>query len=233
TVVRRKAATSTAGTLMLNAGFSRPPAEAPAPNFQPHVSGVLKGNDRPNRARIVIELPEKPSVAEAPGDATALTNQTPAAVVAPVPNNGEWRGTPVFWAKPQVASVPSPEQVGTASRSRRVIQAVAILVIITCLCLLVAATYRYFADRGLSVPGSGTGSQMLFHEGVIGGASNVNIRSDPNGEALTWLPSGTKVRVLETRAGWLRVKILEWPGAAPTDAPDSGWVDRRFVRFDL
>ncbi|HYL98857.1 MAG TPA: SH3 domain-containing protein, partial [Blastocatellia bacterium] len=238
TQVRRRVANPEAQTPILNAGWSRPPDDVSAPNFQPHVSGVLQSNDRLNRARIVIELPEKPHPEPAQNTA-AEPPQNPIAPRTTVTKNGRWQGTPVFWANSHAA----PSEVagsGSAvavrsSPTRRIIQILAVMVLIVCLCALVAAVYRYFADKGLNVSDNAHGSEILIRDGVIGGAQNVNIRADPNGNGnvLAWLPIGTKVRVIDTRGGWLKVKVVEWAGAAPADAPDSGWVDRRFVRFDL
>jgi hypothetical protein len=46
------------------------------------------------------------------------------------------------------------------------------------------------------------------------------------------LPEKTRVRVIEERNGWMRVKILEWVGSAPENPPEIGWVDGRFVKLD-
>jgi hypothetical protein len=46
------------------------------------------------------------------------------------------------------------------------------------------------------------------------------------------LPAGTRVRALEDRGGWIRIRVLEWAGGPPDNATDTGWVDGRFVRFD-
>jgi serine/threonine protein kinase len=92
---------------------------------------------------------------------------------------------------------------------------------------LAASTYYHFA-------GGKTGLPFLSQskDGRISGAQNVNLRSDPFGAVLVALPSGTKVRVVEERGGWTRIKVLEWSGTPPDNAPDSGWVDGRFVRSD-
>jgi serine/threonine protein kinase len=91
---------------------------------------------------------------------------------------------------------------------------------------LAASAYYYFAGK----PGLPFLSQSK--DGRISGAQNVNLRSDPFGAVLVALPSGTKVRVVEERGGWSRIKVLEWSGTPPDNAPDSGWVDGRFVRSD-
>jgi len=60
----------------------------------------------------------------------------------------------------------------------------------------------------------------------------VNLRSDPFGAVLVALPAGTRIRVIEERAGWLRVRVLDWAGSVPDNPPDSGWVDGRFVKIE-
>jgi serine/threonine protein kinase len=92
---------------------------------------------------------------------------------------------------------------------------------------LAASTYYHFAGQKAGLP-----FFSQSKDGRITGAQNVNLRSDPFGSVLVALPTGTRVRVLEERSGWMRVKILDWPGTAPDSPPDSGWVDGRFVKLD-
>ena len=92
---------------------------------------------------------------------------------------------------------------------------------------LAASTYYHFADqKGLPFLGS------QARDGRIANADNVNLRTEPSGSVLATLPAGTRVRIVEQRAGWLKIKVLEWAGGPPDNAPDSGWVDGRFVRSD-
>ena len=93
---------------------------------------------------------------------------------------------------------------------------------------LAASTYFHFADQRTGLPFFGSSAK----EGRIAGALNVNLRSEPFGSVLVALPEKTRVRVVEERSGWLRIKILEWAGSAPDNAPDIGWVDGRFVKMD-
>jgi serine/threonine protein kinase len=94
---------------------------------------------------------------------------------------------------------------------------------------LAASTYYHFADPNARLPFFAPSK-----DGRIAGAPNVNLRSNPNlsGTPLVALPEGTKVRVVGEQAGWLKVKVLEWPVSAPDNAPDYGWVDGRFVKLD-
>jgi len=93
---------------------------------------------------------------------------------------------------------------------------------------LAASTYYHFAEQKTGLPFFGSQQK----DGRIAGATNVNLRSDPFGSVLAPVPAGTRLRVLEERAGWLKVRILEWSGSPPDNAPDTGWVDGRFVKID-
>ena len=93
---------------------------------------------------------------------------------------------------------------------------------------LAASTYYHFAEQKTGLPFFGSQQR----DGRIAGATNVNLRSDPFGSVLAPVPAGTRLRVLEERAGWLKVRILEWSGSPPDNAPDTGWVDGRFVKID-
>lgn len=94
---------------------------------------------------------------------------------------------------------------------------------------LAASTYYHFAGQRGGLPFFSPSK-----DGRISGAQNVNLRSNPNlsGAPLVTLPEGTRIRVVAEQAGWMRVKVLEWPVSAPDGAPDIGWVDGRFVRLD-
>jgi serine/threonine protein kinase len=93
---------------------------------------------------------------------------------------------------------------------------------------LAASTYFHFADQRTGLPFFGSPAK----EGRIANAPNVNLRSDPAGSVLVALPEGTKVRVIEERGVWVRIRVLEWAGTAPDNAPDTGWVGVRYVKMD-
>jgi serine/threonine protein kinase len=92
---------------------------------------------------------------------------------------------------------------------------------------LAVSTYYHFAD-----PKSGFTFFGATKDGRIANAPNVNLRSEPFGSVLIALPEKTRIRVTEERNGWLRVRILEWAGGTPENAPEMGWVDGRFVKLD-
>ena len=101
-----------------------------------------------------------------------------------------------------------------------------IVFLVAALIGLAASTYYYFAEHKGRLVESFQGK-----EGSIGGdnVTNVNLRSEPGGSILAIMPAGTRVRVLEDRGKWLRVRVLNWAGAPPANAPDGGWVDGQFV----
>ncbi|HEY6330811.1 MAG TPA: serine/threonine protein kinase [Blastocatellia bacterium] len=109
-----------------------------------------------------------------------------------------------------------------------------ILFLVLFLASMVAKVYMYFADPSRPPITRAFGLGSAYEEGVIYGKSNVNIRSEPTvtSGSLAWLPEGSRVRLMDTHGGWVKVKVLRWSGQPPVDAPDGGWVDRRWVKVD-
>jgi hypothetical protein len=100
-----------------------------------------------------------------------------------------------------------------------------IVFLVAALIGLAASTYYYFAEHT-----GGLIERFQGNEGSIGGnATRVNLRSEPGGSILAEMPAGTRVRVLEDRGKWLRIRVLNWAGTPPANAPDGGWVDGQFV----
>jgi len=93
---------------------------------------------------------------------------------------------------------------------------------------LAASTYYHFADKRSGLPFFGSPAK----DGRIVNATNVNLRSDPGGSPLAALPEGSRVRIIEERGAWVRIRVLEWAGTAPENAPDNGWVGVRYVKVD-
>lgn len=96
---------------------------------------------------------------------------------------------------------------------------------------LASSIYYHFAEKQRpGVPDNSGG--ITGKEAVISGAPNVNLRSEPFGAVLAVLSGNSRVRVLEERGNWVRVRILSWAGGTPANAPDSGWVNKQFVNTD-
>jgi len=231
---------------------------AARPNFHRLTTGSLD-IARPQKAKIVVQLPSRAD-REVPlqqqtereparPDSDAGSFATPAldsratAEVRPNGVNPAERDRAVAVAVPAERS---PANLGAkriniqtlrsepgffdsirAAVSSEWLRRVFIIFLAAALVGLAASTYYHFAGQKPGLP-----FLSQSKDGRISGAQNVNLRSDPFGAVLVALPSGTKVRVLEERGGWARIKVLEWSGTPPDNAPDSGWVDGRFVRSD-
>ena len=140
--------------------------------------------------------------------------------------------SPAVGARKPKVTVFRPER-GAFSKMRAVITSewlrrVFIIFLAAALIGLAASTYYHFADQRPLWPFSGSSAK----DGRIANAPKVNLRSEPFGSVLVELPEKTRVRVIEERNGWLRIKILEWAGPPPDSAPEIGWVDGRFVKVD-
>jgi len=226
------------------------------PVFHPHVAAIEAGDRaRPQKARIVIPLPERAEralgpVSVNPGQAPesgvaqnapahilerrpGLVTRNPPAAPAMLTSTRSPAQARVEATKPMV----SPVRPGFIERVRRDprwsawVRRMFVICMVLTLTGIIAAVYVYFAnpDGHGSVVGLIHGSNK---DGSIAGAPKINIRSDPDGEAMAELPAGTRIRVLEERNNWARVKILHWEGGPPDDAPDTGWVHRRFIKLD-
>lgn len=205
---------------------ARPPereaadAAMPAPAFES--AGAFAG---PKKARIVIELPERQAEGASNGAHSLDRQPGPLAPTSSAKTGAESRVQ-----KAQRATVAFARNISWRDLLRRFV----IIFAIAAFAGVVASVYYNFADpqnqrtlrRLLPVFGGSLG------EGSVSGAANVNLRSEPNGNVLAWLPAGSRVRVEESRGGWLKVRVLEWNGSRPDDAPESGWIDRRYVQLD-
>lgn len=225
---------------------------APQPNFQAPPSVPSEGL-RAQKARIVVELPErKPqqhsensaakieasaAVASRPPDQSGarLKAKDPLAEAqsaAAQPNNIIERNAAQLKTK-RVAAVEDVERsfldnVRGAIGSEW-LRRIFIIFLIAALAGLVASTYYHFAGQKRGLP-------PLFNlskEAVVS-TRNLSLRSEPTAQSdvLAWLPAGTRVRVLNSRDGWARVKVVRWEGSPPADAPDGGWVSERYIQYD-
>jgi len=232
---------------------------AARPNFQT-LANVPREIGRPQKARIVVDLPshadggaleaqrseggeaQRSRAAEERVNVTTQVFGSSSAAngsrVQTLDRNGnaavttEERSAAALSGRKPSVRVYRAER-GVLDRMRAVVNSewlrrVFIIFLAAALIGLAASTYFHFADQRTGLPFFGSSAK----EGRIAGALNVNLRSEPFGSVLVALPEKTRVRVVEERSGWLRIKILEWAGSAPDNAPDIGWVDGRFVKMD-
>lgn len=240
---------------------------AARPNFQT-LANPSQELSRPQKARIVVELPGHAETKPAPGDQTRRPRD-PRDLAAQQPNAGaaERLGTQTFgspnFVEPALNAVrlqsPGPEQQAVVSPEENALnlrtktlkvqslraersfldniraaisseglRRIFIIFLVAALIGLVASTYYRFRDQ------RGIPFFSQTKDGRIAGAPRVNLRSAPSlsSTPLVELPEGTRIRVLEERVNWLRVRVLEWPVSAPDNAPDNGWVDGRLVKLD-
>ena len=228
---------------------------ASLPNFQT-LANAPREVIRTQKARIVVELPshadrQTAEIHHAPPGNTASVEQPEVAgrVHGSVGAEGGARVLPVDRNKDvmiatnegQAASMeagPTNMRVIRAERglwdrtraavSSEWLRRVFIIFLAAALIGLAASTYYHFADKRTVLPFLGSASK----DGRIANAPKVNMRSDPSGSVLVELAEGTRVRVIEERGAWVRVRVLEWPGGAPDNQPDSGWVGGRYVKLD-
>ena len=232
---------------------------AARPNFQT-LANVPRETGRPQKARIVVELPshadgsameeqrgegaegqrgrgadERASVATqvfgSPSAANGSRVQTRDRNGNVVVATEERDAAPLSGRKASVRVYRAER--GAFDRMRAVISSewlrrVFIIFLAAALIGLAASTYFHFADQRTGLPFFGSPAK----DGRIANAPNVNLRSDPAGSVLVALPEGTKVRIVEERGVWVRIRVLEWAGPAPDGAPDNGWVGVKYVKLD-
>lgn len=205
---------------------------AAQPNFQT-LAVPQTHNDRAQKARIVVEFPQP---TEPPVSARTLDYSPAHAQGAGGATRLQVAATPALVdAKPRTISTKKTERARSTVRRRGTLKALVtsewlrrafIVFLAAALIGLVASVYYYYAERPAPV------QRFKVREGSIANADNVNLRTEPGGAVLVTLPAGTRVRAFEDRSGWIRIKVLEWVGAQPDNAADTGWVGERYIRFD-
>ncbi len=216
---------------------------AARPEFQP-LAPLHHNNSRPHEARIVVDLPSLPSneADRAPGKQSAVLRRDAGAALPGAGGSGALTA-PTRVAEPETPSrraalQPAINENGLSVFDRlhvairsEWLRGAFILFLIAALIGLAASTYYYFAGENVPIVGRVLGEG---EDGLVAGATNVNLRSDPNRQAdvLAVLPEGTRVRAYESRDGWRKVKVIEWVGSPPDNAHETGWVDGRFIRLD-
>jgi hypothetical protein len=225
---------------------------ATRPNFQT-LANVPREIIRPRKARIVVELPghadrrgseeaeeQKSEGAEERSSATQVFGSASAVNGSRVQTLDPKGSVSIATEDKNAAAVRAGKtnvrvlraERGLLDRMRAVVSSewlrrVFIIFLAAALIGLAASTYYHFAERRTDLPFFGSPK-----DGRIGNAPKVNLRSDPAGSVLVELPEGTRVRVVEERGVWVKIKVLEWAGAAPDNAPDSGWVGVRYLKLD-
>jgi serine/threonine protein kinase len=243
TVVRRRLS----GTSTIERAASQP-------SFQAITTGSREAS-RAQKARIVVNLPspQKPATAapEHGGNGAMSADALASADAA--------RRSPYATVRDHAAQAGVIEQAEIkpqgkdALRTRRMNERVAVersffdtlravvrsdwlrrltyIVIFTALIGLTLSIYDYYAQKPL--PGVlDTVSSIIGKEAVIGGALNVNLRSEPGGAVLETLPINSRVRVLKEQGNWVKVQVLRWANGPPPNPPDSGWVNKQYVNTD-
>ena len=207
---------------------------ATQPEFQP-LAPLHHNNSRSQKARIVVDLPsheadqvpEKQSAVLTRAAGPKLSGSISALSAEVVGEPEILNRTPPLQAGIEAPSVFDRLHVAIRWEWMR---GAFILFLIAALIGLAASTYYYFAGETVPI----VGRALEGEDGLVVGATNVNLRSDPNRQAgvLAVLPEGTRVRAFESRDGWRRVKVIEWVGVPPDNAHETGWVDSRFIRLD-
>lgn len=233
---------------------------AASPNFQT-LANARREIARPQKARIVVELPRHEGtrgtdVERSGGDAeeqsrrgteerAGVATQALGSAGAANASRAETYDrsgsvTVAIGAKDAAVASVRNENIrvlradrGALNRMRAVVTSewlrrVFIIFLVAALIGLAASAYYYFRDQGSGLTFFGSAAK----DGRIANAPKVNLRSDPAGSVLVELPEGSRVRVVEERGAWVRIKVLEWAGTAPDNAPDNGWVGVRYVRLD-
>ena len=230
---------------------------AARPNFQAITNTVEIA--RPQKARIVVDLPQtrgRRDVALHTSDDPPLVIPNPAPGPRPPASmqvaqaevvkqaNLKHKGAAALQTKKMRADgsvEPTFFENLRALIGSEGLRNIFIILLIIGLIGLVVSTYQHFAGQKRTLPdlpgisdvfGGREGS--IFNPNVSGNVAGTNLRSDASRDAnvIAKLSNGTRVRVLDNQGGWVRIKILEWSGGQPDNAPDDGWIDGRYVRFD-
>jgi serine/threonine protein kinase len=197
------------------------------PDF--HALSNARYDTRPQKARIVVELPQVAQNGREQSAAVAQSSPGPAPrVTAPEKVGAQEQVIASDKARAEMRTKRLRERqeiertafdnmhaVVNSEWLRRVF----IVFLIASFIGLAVSTYHYCA---------GIRTQL----GAVAGAPNLNMRSEPGGDVLAVLPEGTRIRLFEYRGRWARIKVLQWVGDPPENTPDTGWVDSRFIKID-
>jgi serine/threonine protein kinase len=109
------------------------------------------------------------------------------------------------------------------------------LVMAFALMITVVSVYTIWRVRHKTVAGETQQTWVIAGKDKEGkDIINVSLRGEPrdcsNGPFLAQLPVNSSVVVMEKRCEWMKVKIIQWNGAKPAEAPLEGWVHSKFVQ---
>ena len=239
TVVRRRlTGTSTVETVVAQ------------PSFRAITTGAHEAS-RLQRARIVVELPQPNSAAatsapaspESSGNGSPLPQGLPAGAAPPSRYATVRDYVQPAGVRTKAAEALRTRRINEQTLARRGfldtlgafvgsdwLRRAFIIILIAALFGLAWSTYYYFAEKRIP----GVAEVVTGKDGVIADALNVNLRSEPNLSAsvLGVLGANSRVRVVEERGSWVRVRVLSWAGGTPPNAPDGGWVSKQYVNTD-
>jgi serine/threonine protein kinase len=232
-------------------GTSTVERAAPQPHFQT-ISTATHDASRAQRARTIVNipLPQKRQPAPEPVDNGAAHADAHASAEAarrsPLATVRDHAGHAGVVAQAEVRNADAlrtrkmNERAVTGRSFFATLQALVrsdwlrrafIVLLVAALIGLASSVYHYLAER--PVPGGFDtgGSSIIGKEGVIGPSVDVNLRSEPNvsSPSLATLAATSRVRVMDERGNWVRVRVLNWAGGAPANAPEGGWVNKKFI----
>ena len=224
---------------------------APKPNFQ--TLAIASEEKHPQKARIVVELPQRPeaggrdqrapdpaaaaAVGEARGRHLRAIQKDNGAFASRVAVAGQKTVAPAGARTKKIASSPpaGPSLIDrlTALASSEWMLRIFILFLVLALIGVGISVYYYFADRGTA----GITDVLRYEDyedGAIAYTEAVNLRIGPSPQAgsLAVLQKGTRVRIYEYNNGWARVKVLESAGGQPENTRDEGWINKQYIRPD-
>ncbi|HJQ71036.1 MAG TPA: serine/threonine protein kinase [Blastocatellia bacterium] len=211
---------------------------APKPNFQ--TLALASEEKHPKKARIVVELPQRPELrvederAANPAAAAAAGHPRGRHLHAVQKDNGAVAVATTDLKTKKIAATQAREitmldRLSVIAASEWMLR-IFILFLVLALVGVGTSVYYYFADRGTS----GITDVLRFQDGSISNTDAVNLRTGPSPQtgSVGVLRRGSRVRIYEYNNGWARLKVLEWAGGQPDNAQDEGWVNRQYIELD-
>lgn len=220
---------------------------------QPHFQTISAAHDasRAQRARTIVNIPlpqkHTPAAHEQSGNGAAAVDAQATAEVAhrspyaTVRDHAAHAGviTPTEVVKSDADTLRTRrmnERVAPTRSFFATLQAVVrsdwlrrafIVLLVAAVIGLASSVYHYLAEK----PVPFDTSSIIGKEAVIGPSVDVNLRSEPNATSpsLATLGATSRVRVMDERGNWVRIRVLTWANGAPANAPEGGWVNKKFI----